>query len=95
MLNILPIWLNNAMVQDFRTSSPRAGRYVRQLTGYSAFIPAPLPPDPPRGLAEHPAQVDEVLLRRGPLGSRAALPLRHELSRCRQPALPPRVLPVA
>jgi Fic family protein len=27
--------------------SHRAGRYVRQTTGYSAFIPAPLPPDPP------------------------------------------------
>jgi Fic family protein len=25
----------------------RAGRYVRQPTGYRAFIPAPLPPDPP------------------------------------------------
>ncbi len=25
----------------------RAGRYIRQLTGYKAFIPAPLPPDPP------------------------------------------------
>jgi len=25
----------------------RAGRYVRQATGYRAFIPAPLPPDPP------------------------------------------------
>lgn len=25
----------------------RAGRYVRQPTGYSAFIPTPLPPDPP------------------------------------------------
>src|SRR5690606_6312495 len=25
----------------------RAGRYVRQLAGYRAFIPAPLPPDPP------------------------------------------------
>jgi len=25
----------------------RGGRYVRQLTGYRAFIPAPLPPDPP------------------------------------------------
>lgn len=24
----------------------RAGRYVRQLGGYRAFIPAPLPPDP-------------------------------------------------
>lgn len=25
----------------------RAGRYVRQLAGYRAFIPAPLPPNPP------------------------------------------------
>ncbi|MBM4341033.1 MAG: Fic family protein, partial [Deltaproteobacteria bacterium] len=25
----------------------RAGRYVQQPTGYRAFIPAPLPPDPP------------------------------------------------
>jgi Fic family protein len=25
----------------------RAGRYVQQPTGYSAFIPAPLPPEPP------------------------------------------------
>jgi hypothetical protein len=24
----------------------RAGRYVKQLEGYRAFIPAPLPPDP-------------------------------------------------
>jgi Fic family protein len=28
-------------------SSLRAGRYIRQPTGYRAFIPAPLPPDPP------------------------------------------------
>src|SRR5690606_14734054 len=28
-------------------TSTRAGRYVRQLAGYRAFIPAPLPPDPP------------------------------------------------
>jgi len=27
--------------------STRAGRYVKQLEGYQAFIPAPLPPDPP------------------------------------------------
>ena len=27
--------------------SGRAGRYVNQLTGYRAFIPAPLPPEPP------------------------------------------------
>ncbi|KAF0206906.1 MAG: putative Fic family [Actinobacteria bacterium] len=29
------------------TASARAGRYIRQAEGYSAFIPAPLPPDPP------------------------------------------------
>jgi len=31
------------------TSNPpgRAGRYVRQSTGYRAFIPSPLPPEPP------------------------------------------------
>lgn len=29
----------------------RAGRYVRQSTGYRAFIPAPLPPNPPLALA--------------------------------------------
>lgn len=27
--------------------SDRAGRYVRQTTGYAAFIPRPLPPEPP------------------------------------------------
>jgi Fic family protein len=30
----------------------RAGRYVRQPTGYSAFVPAPLPPDPPVELGQ-------------------------------------------
>ena len=29
------------------TTSIRSGRYVTQPTGYQAFIPAPLPPDPP------------------------------------------------
>ena len=29
---------------------PRGGRYVKQLTGYRAFVPAPLPPDPPIAL---------------------------------------------
>lgn len=32
---------------DNRTTPHRAGRYVRQPTGYRAFYPAPLPPDPP------------------------------------------------
>ena len=30
----------------------RAGRYIRQPTGYKAFIPAPLPPDPPLRLGD-------------------------------------------
>jgi Fic family protein len=32
--------------------SDRAGRYVQQTAGYLAFIPAPLPPDPPIDLGE-------------------------------------------
>lgn len=28
-------------------TSSRAGRYLRQTTGYAAFLPAPLPPQPP------------------------------------------------
>ena len=31
--------------------SERAGRYVTQPEGYRAFIPAPLPPDPPVALS--------------------------------------------
>jgi Fic family protein len=30
----------------FHQTSIRAGRYVKQLTGYQAFIPSPLPPQP-------------------------------------------------
>jgi Fic family protein len=29
------------------TNSPRTGHYIAQPTGYQAFIPAPLPPEPP------------------------------------------------
>jgi len=32
----------------------RAGRYIQQPTGYRAFIPTPLPPDPP-------VQIDEAV----------------------------------
>ena len=28
----------------------RAGRFIRQIEEYQAFIPAPLPPDPPPAL---------------------------------------------
>lgn len=32
---------------DPSRAEPRSGRYIRQPEGYSAFLPAPLPPDPP------------------------------------------------
>ena len=36
------------MIMAGTTSAPnRAGRYVHQTSGYRAFVPAPLPPDPP------------------------------------------------
>ena len=36
------------MLKDLELNSPhRAGRYIQQTTGYKAFVPAPLPPDPP------------------------------------------------
>lgn len=34
-------------IKPLYDSRTRAGRYVRQSTGYRAFIPAPLPPNPP------------------------------------------------
>ena len=34
------------------TTSSRAGRYVNQSTGYRAFIPEPLPPNPPIQVAD-------------------------------------------
>ncbi len=39
--------MNNASEQ----SNERAGRYLRQPTGYRAFVPAPLPPNPPLDLS--------------------------------------------
>lgn len=38
--------------------SPRTGRYIRQPTGYRAFVPNPLPPDPPLELSR---QLTEAL----------------------------------
>jgi Fic family protein len=34
------------------SSSTRAGRFVAQPSGFSAFVPAALPPDPPVALAD-------------------------------------------
>lgn len=44
------------MSLPIQTRSLRAGAYVRQPTGYRAFVPAPLPPDPP-------IRIDAELLR--------------------------------
>src|SRR5680860_1102059 len=41
-------------------SSTRAGRYVRQPSGYQAFVPAPLPPEPPIHLS---AEIVAILSR--------------------------------
>lgn len=35
------------MADIARTASTRAGRYERQPQGFNAFVPAPVPPDPP------------------------------------------------
>ena len=43
------------MIPTGAGQTTRAGRYIRQPTGYRAFIPAPLPPDPP-------LQIDNELL---------------------------------
>ena len=42
------------------TASSRAGRYVQQITGYRAFIPASLPPEPE---LRHDAELDDLLFR--------------------------------
>lgn len=46
-------------------STQRAGQYIRQTTGYRAFIPAPLPPRPPlaldAGLTSLLSQADRAL----------------------------------
>ena len=35
----------------------RAGRFVKQMEGYNAFIPAPLPPDPPVAMDQELARL--------------------------------------
>ncbi len=36
------------VTDDIRnTNRNRAGNYIRQIEGYKAFVPNPLPPDPP------------------------------------------------
>lgn len=53
----------------------RAGRYVQQPTGYRAFLPAPLPPDPPLRMEDLQAPLAEASLALGRLdGSVLTLP---------------------
>lgn len=40
------------MTSQRAVAASRAGRYVRQPAGYRAFIPAPLPPNPPLQISE-------------------------------------------
>ncbi|HLT21738.1 MAG TPA: Fic family protein [Thermomicrobiales bacterium] len=60
-------------------SHHRAGRYVRQPTGYRAFIPRPLPPDPPLNEAEFVELLADASAAVERLDSMAALP---DASRC-------------
>jgi Fic family protein len=50
------------VVNTPQLGSPRAGRMIRQREGYRAYIPAPLPPDPPLSFD---AQLATVLGRAG------------------------------
>jgi len=53
----------------------RAGRYVQQATGYRAFLPAPLPPDPPLRMEDLQGPLAEASLALGRLdGSVLTLP---------------------
>jgi cell filamentation protein, protein adenylyltransferase len=45
--NLYPYSRRRERWPQLAAKSDRAGRYVRQPTGYNAFIPAPFPPDPP------------------------------------------------
>src|SRR5579871_2188094 len=45
----------------------RAGRYVKQPAGYRAFIPAPLPPEPPIDVTSLEPLLSEALLAVGKL----------------------------
>ena len=40
-----------SIVENRNAISNRSGQYIRQLSGYRAFIPAPLPPEPPIRMA--------------------------------------------
>jgi len=49
------------------TTQSRAGSYVQQSGGFSAFVPAPLPPDPPVQVAEMQSLLGRAILAVGRL----------------------------
>jgi Fic family protein len=55
------------MSTALETQSPRAGRLLQQVEGYRAFIPAPLPPDPPLDMGRIQAGLGRALLALGRL----------------------------
>src|SRR5579862_4478633 len=60
-------------------ASKRAGGYVQQPTGYRAFIPAPLPPDPPVDMAALEPLLSEASVAVGRLDGSASTLLNPEL----------------
>lgn len=60
-------------------ASTRAGRYIQQATGYRAFIPAPLPPDPPIAIATLEPLLSEASVAVGRLDGSAATLLNPDL----------------
>jgi Fic family protein len=57
----------------------RAGRYIQQATGYRAFIPAPLPPDPPIAIASLEPLLSEASVAVGRLDGSASTLLDPDL----------------
>ena len=63
------------MTEPTQSVTGRAGIYIRQPTGYAAFIPKPLPPDPPLDLAGLQAVLSQADLALGRLdGAALTLP---------------------
>ena len=63
------------MTQQPQDATGRAGTYVRQPSGYSAFIPRPLPPDPPLDAATLQGALSQADLALGRLdGAALTLP---------------------
>ena len=63
------------MTEPTQSVTGRAGTYIRQPTGYAAFIPKPLPPKPPLDLAGLQAVLSQAALSLGRLdGAARTLP---------------------